>query len=148
MKAEIESIDEAIDKYVAARKENGKQKAVERFLAYAYLKHGGEDLKEFLSKVGSLTRYYIDFLRVMENPFKGPELAWFFAMLSIAIYSCVLMATEEERMLGICLFSGTLTNAFFLINTVAKKWCDVGVMIAIYREIVEIIDKEVKKTSC
>ena len=148
MKAEIQSIDEAIDKYVAARKENGHQKAVERFLAYAYLKHGGEDLKEFLNKVGSLTRYYIEFLRVMENPFKGPEMAWFGSMLAIAVYSCVLMANEEDRLLGICLFSGTIANACFLISTVAKKWCDVGVMIAIYREIVEIIDMEVKKTNC
>lgn len=147
MKPEIDSIDEAIDKYVAARKENSKQMAIERFLAYAYLKHGGEDLREFLKKVGSLTRYYIDFLRVMENPFKGPEVAWFASMLAIAVYSCVLMATEEDRTLGICLFSGTVTNAWFLISAVAKKWCDVGVMIAIYREIVEIAEKEMSSGS-
>ena len=142
MKAEIQTIDEAIDKYVLTRKENGKQQARERFLAYAYLKHGGDDARDFLKKVSSLTRYYIDFLRVMENPFKGPEMAWFGSMLAIAIYSIVLMATEEDKLLGICLFSGTIVNAWFLMSAVARKWCDVGVMIAIYREIVEITEKE------
>ncbi|KAF0220507.1 MAG: hypothetical protein FD174_1161 [Geobacteraceae bacterium] len=137
-----EVIDEAIDKYVHERMEQGKKKASERFLAYVYLKHGGDDLLEFMKKVGGLSRYYIDFLKVMENPFKGPEVAWLASMLTIAVYACILMASEESRLLGICLFSGTLANGWFLISALAKKWCDTGVMIAIYREIVEIIEKE------
>ncbi|SNB47771.1 GSU0071 family protein [Geobacter sp. DSM 9736] len=142
MNVEIDTIDEAIDKYVLTRKEKGVQKARERFLAYVYMRHGGDDQREFLGKVRGLTRYYIDYLKVMENPFKGPEVAWFASMVTIAVYSIVLMATEGERTLGICLLAGTLANAWFLLSTVAKKWCDIGVMIAIYREIVELTDKE------
>jgi hypothetical protein len=137
-----EVIDEAIDKYVHERMENGKKRASERFLAYAYLKNGGDDLLEFMKKAGGLCRYYIDYLKVMENPLKGPEVAWLASMVTVAIYACVLMCSEDSRLLGICLFSGTLANGWFLVSTVAKKWCDIGVMIAIYREIVEITERE------
>lgn len=137
-----EIIDEAIDKYVHDRMEQGKKKASERFLAYVYLKHGGDDLLVFLKKVGGLSRYYIDFLKVMENPFRGPEMAWLASMLTIALYACYLMTSEESRSLGICLLSGTLVNGWFLVSALLKKWCETGVMIAIYREIVEIIENE------
>lgn len=137
-----EVIDEAIDKYVHERMEKGKKKASERFLSFVYLKYGGEEFRDFMKKVGGLSRYYIDFLKVMENPFKGPEVAWLASMLTIAVYACYLMTTEESRLLGICLFSGTLVNGWFLICALAKKWCDIAVMIAIYREIVEIAESE------
>lgn len=135
-------IDEAIDKYVHERMEKGKEQASERFLAYAYLKHGGDELLEFLRKVRGLTRYYIDFLKLMENPFKGPELAWLASMVVVGIYSCYLMDVEESRMVGIFVFAGTLVHAWSLVCMTAKKWRDIGVMIAIYREIVQIVDSE------
>ncbi len=142
MSTQFESIDAAIDKYVHERMEKGHEKAIERFLAYAYLKHGGDDIREFMKKVGGLCRYYIDFLRVMENPFKGPEVAWLASMLTIAIYACFLITSDDDRLLGIGLLSGTLAFGLPLIASLAKKWCDIGVMIAIYREIVEIAENE------
>ncbi|HEX5773760.1 MAG TPA: hypothetical protein VFY07_05500 [Geomobilimonas sp.] len=137
------TIDEAIDKYVHERMEKGKEKAVERFLSYAYLRHGGDECREFMKKVGGLSRYYMDFLRVMENPFRGPEMAWLASMLAIGAFSCYLMSVADEQLLGICVFAGTLVHGGALIRLVAKKWSDVGVMIAIYREIAEIADSEV-----
>jgi hypothetical protein len=137
-----EIIDEAIDKYVHERLVKGKEKASERFLAYAYLKNGGDEVLEFFKKVGGLSRYYIDFLKVMENPFKGPELAWLATMVVIAVFSCYLMGDADSRMLGVLVFSGTLVHGFSLIRMTAKKWSEAGVMIAIYREIVQIVDRE------
>ena len=142
-----ETIETAIDKYVHERMEQGKQKASEHFLAYAYLKHGGDEVREFMKKVGGLSRYYINFLDAMENPFRGPELFWFASMLLVAIYSCYLMELDDQRLLGIMVFSGTLVHACALIIAVAKKWSETGVMIAIYREIVEIAEKEVSGTA-
>ena len=142
-----ETIETAIDKYVNERMVQGKQKAIEHFLAYAYLKHGGDEVKEFMKKVVGLSRYYINFLNAMENPFRGPELFWFASMLLVGIFSCYLMELEDERLLGIMVFSGTLVHACSLIVAVAKKWSDTGVMIAIYREIAEIAEKEAAGTA-
>ena len=139
----IELIDEAIDKYVAERMKQTKQAASERFLAYVYLRHRGDELIDFLKKVGGLSRYYIDYLKVMQNPFKGPELAWLASMLTIAVYAVILMTTDDdERTLGIFLLVGTLVNGFSLVSAVARKWCDTSVMIAIYREIAQLAETE------
>ncbi len=139
-----QSIDEAIDKYVHERMQQGKTKASERFLCYAHLKFAGEELAEFMKKVGGISRYYMDFLNVMENPFRGPELAWLASMLLIGGFSCYLMSSEETRVTGIFVFSGTLVHASVLIRMAAQKWRDIGVMIAIYREIAEIAEHEVE----
>ncbi len=136
------SVEEAIDKYVNERMEKGRKRASERFLAYAYLKHGGDELREFMKRVGGLTRYYIDFLGVMENPFRGPEMAWLASMLVVGGFSVYLITVETTRTLGIFILSGTLVHAWSLLCLVARKWRDVGVMIAIYREIIELVDRE------
>ena len=138
------TIDEAIEKYVNERMVTGKEIAYEHFLAYTYMKHQGKEIAEFMTKVKGLSRYYIDFLKVMQNPFKGPELAWFASMLSIAIYSGLLLASEEQWPLGISLLVGTVINALYLISYTAKKWCDMNVMIAIYGEIVQIAEQELE----
>jgi hypothetical protein len=139
-----DTIDEAIDKYVSERMKKGKKTASERFLTYAYLKHGGDELAEFMKKVGGLSRYYINFLNIMENPFRGPEMAWLGAMIVVAIFGGYLASQEESRLLGILVVSGTLAHAWSLLCEVAKKWLDVGVMIAIYREILELAENEFK----
>ncbi len=135
-------IDEAIEKYVNERKVKGKKPAVERFLSYAYLKFKGEDLVEFMKKVGGLTNYYIDYLKFAQNPFKGPEFAWFFSMILVGAASVYMICTEETRLLGILILSGTVVHAWSLICMVAEKWREAGIMIAIYRELVEIAEQE------
>jgi hypothetical protein len=137
-----EPIEVAIDMYVQERMHKGKQRAREHFLAYAYLKYGGAEVRDFMKKAGGLCRYYIDYLRVMENPFRGPEMWWFATMVLVAIYSCYLMGQEDDRLIGIMVFSGTLVNFGALVRAVAKKWSETGVMIAIYREIAEIAENE------
>lgn len=135
----VTAIDEAIDKYVHERMMNkGKQPAATRFLSYAYLKYGGDDLAEFMKKVEGLLCYYIDYLKVMGNPFKGPELAWFLSMLTVGAAGCYLMNSEEFRFAGIAVFAGTLVHSGSLLCHAARQWCEAGVMIAIYRELLEI----------
>jgi len=143
----IEPIEAAIDKYVQERMQQGRQRAREHFLAYAYLKCGGTGARDFMKKAGGLCRYYIDYLRVMENPFRGPEMWWFATMVLVALYSCYLMGLEDDRLIGIMVFSGTLVNFFSLIRIVGKKWSDTGVMIAIYHEIAEIAENEVRSAA-
>jgi len=138
-----EPIETAIEKYVHERMVQGKQRASEHFLAYAYLKYGGDEVREFMKKAVGLSRYYINFLTAMENPFRGPELFWLASMLLVGIFSCYLMGLDDLRLLGIMVFSGIVVHAGALIIAVAKKWSQTGVMIAIYREIAEIAEHEV-----
>jgi len=136
------AIDEAIDKYVNERMESGKKRAEERFIAYAYTRFGGEELHQFLKKVGGLSRYYIDFFRVMQNPFKGPELAWFLSLVTMGIYGIVMMLDDSSRDMGIITLTGSFINIWTLVKALLKKWCRLGVLIAIYREIIEIAEHE------
>jgi hypothetical protein len=138
-------IDEAIDKYVNERMIKGKTIAIEHFLAFSYIKNQGTEIKEFMQKVKGLARYYIDYLNVMQNPLKGPELAWLGSMICIAAYAIYLMTSEDSVSLGIWLFVGTAVNAVSLVTFTARKWCKLNVTIAIYSEIVQLIDQELEK---
>ncbi len=137
-----ESIDEAIEKYLHERVEKGKETARQRFLAYAYLKHGGDEVLEFLLKAGGLARLYIKHLKGMENSVKWPELAWFSAMSAVGIYGCAQMGREDSRLLGIVLISGALVHACSLFGMIIRKMREIGLRIALYREIVQIVEKE------
>lgn len=139
-----DTVDEAIDLYVAERMVKGKQTAITHFLACIYLKQQGREIAEAMRRIRGMTRYYIDLTRVTLNPFKGPELAWLASMVNIAVYAAVLISLEEQRLLGIVLLSGALVNAGYLIRNAAAKWCQLHVMIAIYSEIVQITDQELK----
>ena len=140
----ITTIDEALERYVHERMEKGKEKARERFLAYVYLKHGGDEILDFLLKVAGLARYYIYFLNGMENPFKVRDLAWFATMVAVGVYGCILIGDEESRLLGIFLLSGALVHAWSLLYMVTHKMREIGLRIAIYREIVQIVEKEIR----
>ena len=138
-----EVVEVAIEKYVQERMKQGRQRAREHFLAYAYLKLGGEELTEFMKKAGGLSRYYIKYLKAMENPLRGPEMWWLATMVLVGIYSCYLLGVEDKRFVGIMVFSGTLVHMLALVKLVAGKWSETGVMIAIYREIAEIAENEI-----
>lgn len=145
MKKEV--VDEAIDIYVAERMVKGKQKAVAHFLAFIYMKKQSAEIAEAMRRVRGMTRYYIDLAKVVQNPFKGPEMAWLFSMINIAIYSVILITIDEQRTLGIALLSGTLVNAAYLLRNAVKKWCDLSVTLAIYAELLQLADSELKELS-
>lgn len=135
-------IDEAIERYVNERMTAGKERAKARFLSYAHLKYAGEDIVEFMRHANGLTRYYIDLTRVLDNPFRGREMAFLASMVVVAVFSCWLMHDEGTRLTGICVFSGTLLNGFSLLKHIAAKWLESGVMIAIYEEIATLAESE------
>ena len=140
-----DTVDEAIELYVAERMVKGKQLALTHFLACIYLKKPSGEIVETIHRVRGMTRYYIELTKVTQNPLKGPEIAWFASIVNIAIYAGVLISIEEQRLLGIALFSGTLVNACYLIRNAVKKWCDFHVLVAIYEEIIQIADHELEQ---
>lgn len=140
----IGPIDEALETYVCERLEKGKEKekAGERFLANIYMKHGGDDILEYLLKIGGLARCYIYCLKIADNPLKGPEIGWLAAMAAIGIYGSILTAAAESRSLGIILLTGALVHAWSLLRMMFKKSQAIGMRITVYKEIVQIVENE------
>jgi len=139
---EIHSIDEAIERYVRERMARGGKEAGERFLSYAHLRYQGSELAEFLEKTTGQVRYYINFFRVMINPFKGPDLAFFATAVTMAIFGGLMITQPEEETVGIFILSGALVHGFSIVSYVVRKWCDLSVLIAIYREILTLVEHE------
>jgi hypothetical protein len=137
-----ELIDEAIERYASERMTTGRERATSRFLSYAHLKCAGSDVGEFMRHVTGLTRYYIDVTKVFDNPFRGIDMAFLSTMLTVAVASCFLMYDETTRLCGICVFSGTVVHGIALLRHIAHKWLESDVMIAIYEEIVDLVERE------
>jgi hypothetical protein len=57
------------------------------------------------------------------------------------------VSQEESRLLGMLILSGTVVHAWTLLTAVAKKWLDIGIMIAIYREIIELAEGELQASA-
>lgn len=139
---ETHTVDEAIERYVQERMARGAKEAGERFLSYAHLRYQGKELAEFMEKTSGLVNYYIDLFRVMINPLKGPEFAFFATAVSMAIFGGLMTFEPGETYLGIVLLSGALVHGWRIISIVIRKWCDLSVLIAIYREILALAEHE------
>ena len=120
----------------------GRERAASRFLSYAHLKCAGSDVGEFMRHVTGLARYYIDVNKVFGNPFRGIEMGFLLTMLVVAILSCFLMYDETTRLSGIFVFSGTVVHGFALLRHIARKWLESDLMIAMYEEIVALVERE------
>lgn len=134
-------IDEAIDRYVSERKKSERKVAETKFLSYTYLACGESDTTTFMRKAKGLVRYYIDYLTVLENPLHGPQAGWLGLMTMVFLFGIYMLTDDEMRVAGIFVTSGTLVNGISLARAVVAKWVETAVMIAFYREIVELIDK-------
>jgi len=135
-------IDEAIERYVEERKTHGADEAGARFLSYVHLRYRGRELTDFLKTTSRMIRYYIDLFRLMVNPFKGPELAFFATAVALAVFGCLMLNEPEETLPGIFLLSGALVNGWSIISSAIKKWCDLNVLIAVYRELLALAERE------
>ncbi len=133
-------IDEAIERYVNERKKSERKVAETKFLRFTYLACGESDITAFMRRSRSLIRYYIDYLTVLENPLRGPQAAWLALMAMVFFFGICMLTDEEMRMAGIFITSGTLVNGISLARAVTDKWVETSVTIALYREIIEIID--------
>jgi hypothetical protein len=134
------NIDEAIERYVNERKKSERKVAENKFLRYTYLACGERDIAAFMRRSRSLIRYYIDYLTVLENPLRGPQAAWLVLMAMVFSFGIYMLADDEMRLAGIFISSGTLVNGISLARSVIDKWVETSVTIALYREIIEIID--------
>jgi hypothetical protein len=133
-------IDEAIERYVTERKKSERKVAETKFLSYTYLACGETDVAAFMRRSRSLIRYYIDFLTVLENPLRGPQAAWLALMALVFSFGIYMLTDEEMRLAGIFITSGTVVNGISLGRSVIDKWVEVSVTIALYRELIELID--------
>lgn len=137
-------IDEAIERYVSERMSAGKELASTHFIRYAHIRCARDDVKDFMQQVKKLSCYYIDKLRVLENPFRGMEMAFLLSMLSVATFSCWLMCDEDTRLSGILVFAGTIVHLWALLTDMLRKWQESGVLIAIYEEIASLAEQEAR----
>jgi hypothetical protein len=133
-------IDEAIERYVTERKKSERKVAETKFLSYTYLACGESDIAAFMRRSRSLIRYYIDFLTVLENPLRGPQAAWLALMALVFAFGIYMLTDEEMRLAGIFITSGTVVNGISLGRSVIDKWVEISVTIALYRELIELID--------
>lgn len=133
-------IDEAIERYVNERRKSTRKVAETKFLSYTYLACGESDVTAFMRRSRSLIRYYIDLLTVMENPLRGPQAAWLALMAIVFSFGIYMLADEEMRVAGIFITSGTVVNGISLARAVIDKWIETSVTIALYREIIELIE--------
>lgn len=133
-------IDEAIERYVSERKKSERKVAETKFLSYTYLACGESDITAFMRRSRSLIRYYIDYLTVLENPLRGPQAAWLALMVMVFSFGIYMLADEEMRIAGIFITSGTVVNGISLGRSVIDKWIETSVTIALYSELIELID--------
>lgn len=133
-------IDEAIDRYVDERRKGARKEAENKFLSYTYLACGERDITAFMRRSRSLIIYYIDYLTVLENPMRGPQAAWLVLMLIVFSFGIYMLTDEEMRVAGIFITSGTVVNGISLGRAVIDKWIETSVTIALYRELLELID--------
>jgi|BarGraIncu00431A_1022009.scaffolds.fasta_scaffold19901_2 hypothetical protein len=134
------NIDEAIERYVNERKKSERKVAEKKFLSYTYLACGESDITAFMRRSRSLICYYIDYLAVLENPLRGPQAAWLVLMAIVFSFGIYMLTDEEMQVAGIFITSGTVVNGISLSRSVIDKWIETSVTIALYREIIEVID--------
>jgi hypothetical protein len=133
-------IDDAIERYVNERRKSERKVAESKFLSFTYLTCGESNAEVFMRRSRSLIRYYIDYLTVLENPLRGPQSAWLTLMAMVFSFGIYMLTDDEMRVAGIFITSGTLVNGISLGRAVIDKWVDISVTIALYREIIELID--------
>jgi hypothetical protein len=133
-------IDEAIERYVNERRKSERKVAEAKFLSYTYLACGESDIMAFMRRSRSLIRYYIDYLTVLENPLRGPQAAWVALMAIVFSFGIYMLTDVEMRLAGVFITSGTVVNGISLARAVIDKWIETSVTIALYREIIELID--------
>jgi len=133
-------IDEAIERYVIERRKSERKVAERKFLSYTYIACGEKDTAQFMRRIRSLIRYYIDFMSVLENPLRGPQAAWLGLMALVFSFGIYMLTDEDLRIAGMFIISGTVINGISLGRAVTDKWVETSVTIALYREIIELID--------
>lgn len=140
-------IDTVIERYAQDRKTGSKQVAQEHFLSYIYVVFDVNSAESFMKRTRGMLSYYINSMSLFENPFRGPEPCWLVLMAMVFAFSLCMLADDDTSLIGFFIAAGTLVNGVSLWRIVFSKWLDTGVMIAIYREIIDLIDSTLTANS-
>ena len=135
-----EEIDRIIERYANERKHETQQVAQQHFLTYAYLVCNAGEVEPFLKHTRGLLRYYIDSLSLFENPFRNSRVCWLLLMFMLFSFIIYMMTYDEFLLAGMIMNSGTVIFGISLWKVVWTQWLDTDLLIACYREIIELID--------
>lgn len=143
----LSTIDTAIERYAHDRKTHTKKEAQEHFLSYAYLVFDVKGAEAFLKRTRGMLCYYIDYLSRFENPFRGPQAGWLLLMAIVFSFGIALIGDDDTCLTGLFIAAGTTANGVSLWRIVCARWLDTGIMIALYSEIIELIDSIIPRDS-
>ena len=138
----LKEIDRLIECYAAERRHEPRQVAERHFLTRAYLVCRGDELGEFMSRMRNWLVYRIDSLSLFDNPFRNTQLFWLFFMFLWFCFSIYLLTDENYRMVGMINGAGTVIFGSSLWKMIWTRWLDTSLLIAYYREIIELIDSQ------
>lgn len=137
-----EEIDSLIRRYAEERRHQPLQVAQAHFLAHVYLLCRGGEVEPFMKQTRWLLAYYIDTLSLFENPFRNTQACWLALMFLLFGYSLYLMTDDALRHVGIVVCTGTVVFGVSLWKIVWSSWLDTSLLIACYREIIDLIDRQ------
>lgn len=137
---ENEELDKIIGRYAEERKRATQKVAQEHFLAYAYLVCSADEVEKFLKRTRKLLTYYVDSLSLFENPFRNSQVCWLMLMFFLFCFSIFMMTDDDFRTTGIIICTGNVIYGISLWKLVWSKWLETSVLIAYYKEIIDLID--------
>lgn len=135
-----EEIDKIIERYAEERKHEERQVAQQHFLAYTYIVCRADEVEQFLTYTRGLLVYYMNCLSLFENPFRNTQVMWLLLIFLLFGFSIFMMTNDDLYMLGIILCTGTVIYGTTLWKIVWAKWRDANVLMACYKEIIDLID--------
>lgn len=134
------TIDTAIERYAQERRTLSKKEAQAHFLSYTYVVCGANHAEDFLKRTRGMLCYYIDCLSIFDNPFRAPQACWLVLMAMVFAFGLFMLGNDDTIVAGFFIAGGTLVNGMSIWRIVCTRWLDTGIMIALYREIIELID--------
>ena len=143
-----QDIDIIIERYAEERKHESRKVAQEHFLSYVYVVCGANEAESVLKQARSLVSYHISTLSLFDNPFRNSQFCWLVVMLLWFCLNLSLIVNQELCLFGMINCAGTAIFGRTLWNIIWSKWIDTNILIAYYRELVDLIDNQQNPTAC
>lgn len=136
-----DSIDRVIERYVEERKRCPLRIAQEHFLSHAALVCRRGELQPFMQRTRGLLLYYIDSISIFDNPLRNARVCWLLLTIQVFTFSLIMLVDDELRLTGLIIGSGSVIFGSSLWTTVWNQWLDADLLIACYREMIDLIDR-------
>ena len=138
----INDMDRIIERYTEERKQGTRQAAQEHFVAYVYLVCNAGEVESFMKNTRRLVSYYIDSLSLFDNPFRNSRAHWLLFMLLWFCFSIYMILDGTLYVVGIVNLTGTVIFSKSLWRIIWSDWLETSLLIAYYREIIDLIDSQ------